>query len=81
MRRALLFCGVALWMCACVSRPAAVERKGRGVVLTDSLFEYGSCDTMRLGRLHSGEIAVSRLWIANRASRPVVISSFDRSCG
>ena len=81
MRRALFFCGIVLFAYACVSRPVAVEHPGRIVALTDSLLEYGSCDTVRLGKLHSGEIAVSRLWIANRASRPVVISSFDRSCG
>lgn len=81
MRRIAVLCGIVFFVCACVSRPAAVERKGRVIALTDSLLECGGRDTVRLGRLHSGEIAVSRLWIANRVSRPVVISSFDRSCG
>ncbi len=81
MRRALFLCGIALWTCACVSCPTAVEHRGRVVALTDSLLEFGGRDTVRLGKLYSGEIAVSRLWIANRASRAVVLVSSERSCG
>lgn len=31
--------------------------------------------------MHSGEVAVLRLWIENRASKPVAITRYDRSCG
>lgn len=81
MRRAAFWGALCLWMSACVSRPAAVEHRGRVVALTDSLLRCGGRDTVRLGRLRSGEIAVSRLWIANRASQPIAVVSFDRSCG
>lgn len=51
------------------------------VVLTDSVLRCGGSDTVRFGRLHSGEVGVSRLWFENRTSRPVVIVSVTRSCG
>lgn len=36
---------------------------------------------MRFGHLRSGEIAVMRFWIENNASRPVAVTSYDRTCG
>lgn len=50
-------------------------------MLTDSLLRHGGRDTVRFGRLHSGEVAVSRLWFENGTSQPVVFASVVRSCG
>ena len=67
---------------ACTSRrPVSVAPGGRVVVLTDSLLRCGGRDTVRFGRLRSGEAAVSRLWFENRTSEPVVFASVVRSCG
>ncbi len=87
-RSAILF--VALFCAACGSRfgsagsaaPAAgAEPRGRIIVLSDSLLSAGGCDTVRFGRLHSGEIAVARFRFENRCSRPLVLLSYERSCG
>ena len=66
---------------ACGTRPQATERKGRIIALTDSMLVAGGTDTVRFGRLGSGEIAQLRLWLANDASRPVAVASYRRSCG
>ncbi|MDE6876922.1 MAG: DUF1573 domain-containing protein [Alistipes sp.] len=78
-RAAILVC--FLLAAACTSRRASVVSPRRTVVLTDSVLRCGGSDTVRSGRLHSGEVGVSRLWFENRTSRPVVIVSVTRSCG
>lgn len=74
----LLVCTMAA---ACASRPAPSEHKGRSILVTDSLLDAGGTDTVRFGRLRSGEIAVLQLWLKNGAARPVAVASYDRICG
>ena len=81
MVRALVILVPALLTAACGTRPQTTERKGRIIALTDSILTAGGTDTVRFGRLGSGEIAVLRLWLANDASRPVAVASYRRSCG
>ena len=81
MFRALVILVPALLTAACGTRPQTTERKGRIIALTDSILTAGGTDTVRFGRLGSGEIAVLRLWLANDASRPVAVASYRRSCG
>ena len=56
------------------ARQVKTERKGRIITLTDTILDTGGTDTVRFGRLHSGEIAQLRLWLANETSGPVVIA-------
>ena len=79
MFRALVILVPAVLTAACGTRPQATERKGRIITLTDSILTTGGTDTVRFGRLGSGEIAQLRL--ANDASRPVAVTSYRRSCG
>lgn len=72
---AALFCG------ACGSGAVSVAPAGRVFVLTDSLLRAGGRDTLRLGRLRSGEIAVSRFRFENRSSQPLILVSYERTCG
>lgn len=81
MTRVLVILALAALTAACGTRPRAVERKGRIISLTDSILTTGGTDTVRFGRLHSGEIAQLRLWLANETSGPVVIAKYGRSCG
>ena len=81
MFRALVILVPAVLTAACGIRPQAPERKGRIITLTDSSLTTGGTDTVRFGRLGSGEIAQLRLWLANDASRPVAVTSYRRSCG
>ncbi len=81
MPRTLVILALAALTAACGSQPRAVERKGRIISLTDSILTTGGTDTVRFGHLGSGEIAVLRLWLANDASRPVAITSYQRNCG
>lgn len=66
---------------ACGNRTPATEHKGPTIALTDSTFTLGGTDTVRFGRMRSGEIAVQRLWIENRSPRPTAIVSYETSCG
>ena len=81
MTRTLAILVLAALAAGCGTRPRAVERKGRIISLTDSILTTGGTDTVRFGRLGSGEIAVLRLWLANDANRPVAVASYRRSCG
>lgn len=80
MLRSVIFVSLLL-SAACSSRPASVAPKGRTVVLTDSVLRCGGRDTVRFGRLHSGEVVISRLWLENKTAQPVVMVSVARSCG
>ena len=81
MFRALVILVPALLTAACGTRPQTTERKGRIIALTDSILTAGGTDTVRFGRLGSGEIAQLRIWLANDASHPVAVASYRRSCG
>ena len=81
MPRVCLLLLLAASLAACGARQVKTERKGRIISLTDSILTTGGTDTVRFGRLGSGEIAVLRLWLANDASRPVAVASYRRSCG
>ena len=81
MFRALAILVPALLTAACGTRPQTTERKGRIIALTDSILTAGGTDTVRFGRLGSGEIAQLRIWLANDASRPVAVASYRRGCG
>ena len=73
---------LALSLAACGNNaPAVREYKGPIIALTDATLDAGGTDTVRFGRLRSGEIAVQRILIENRASRPTAITSYDTSCG
>ena len=81
MLRVCLLLLLAAALAACGARQVKTERKGRIITLTDTILDTGGTDTVRFGRLGSGEIAVLRLWLANDASRPMAIASYRRSCG
>ena len=81
MLRVCLLLLLAAALAACGARQVKTERKGRIITLTDTILDTGGTDTVRFGRLGSGEIAVLRLWLANDASRPMAVASYRRSCG
>lgn len=81
MFRVLSIMACIALVASCGSQPATRERKGRIITLTDEILAAGGTDTVRFGRMRSGEIAVLRLWLANEASKPVAVVSYDRSCG
>ena len=81
MLRVCLLLLLAAALAACGARQVKTERKGRIITLTDTILDTGGTDTVRFGRLGSGEIAQLRIWLANDASRPVAVASYRRSCG
>ncbi len=65
----------------CGAPRTAPERKGRTIVITDFVAAQGGTDTVRFGRMHSGEIGRLPLWIENASGRAAAILSYERSCG
>ena len=57
MLRVCLLLLLAASLAACGARQVKTERKGRIITLTDKILDTGGTDTVRFGRLHSGEIA------------------------
>lgn len=83
MLRALLVAATAL-LAACGHRPrhaAPVRIPDRIVLLADTIDSTRSADTLRFGRLGSGEIAVARFALHNATPRPLRIVAVERSCG
>ena len=70
MTRMLAILALAALAVGCGTSPRAVERKGRIISLTDSILTTGGTDTVRFGRLGSGEIAVLRLDGAGHRREP-----------
>lgn len=68
-------------LAACGARQPKSERKGQIITLTDTILDTGGTDTVRFGRLRSGEIAQLRLWLANETTGTALIAKYDRSCG
>lgn len=84
MFRLLLIPACAL-LVACGGSPhkAAANYPATGsiIALSDTTLRVGSTDTVRFGRMHSGEIAVKQLRLRNDSSKPIVILTYRRSCG
>ena len=63
------------------SAPRTVEHRGQLIEITDSTLHFGTTpDTLRFGRLHSGEIAVKRITLHNSTDEPVVILRHETTC-
>lgn len=54
---------------------------GQIIAISDTIPDAGGTDTVRFGRMRSGEIAVKPLLLHNRTQRPLAISAYARSCG
>lgn len=81
MRAATLVLLLAATLASCGGQTPRKEHKGRSIVLDGPFFNEGATDTIRFGRLGSGEIAVLRFWIENAAEQPAAITSYSRSRG
>lgn len=54
---------------------------GKVVVITDSLLLQRATDTLRLGRMHTGEQLSYRFWLHNQTSSPQVVLGHEITCG
>lgn len=79
VRATVLIATLLLW--ACGAPAPKTEHKGQTITLTDTILSTGGTDTIRFGRLHSGEIARLELQLTNDASRATAITAYERTCG
>ncbi len=77
----VLVCLMAVCLAACATKPRPVAQKGQIIAITDSILACGGSDTIRLGSLHSGEIAVVQFALRNETARPFVMLDYGRNCG
>jgi hypothetical protein len=54
---------------------------GQIIVLCDQMSETNQSDTVRFGRLHEGEQGVLPLVFHNKTPRPILIRTYERTCG
>lgn len=81
MRRPAALLAVLL-LCGCgAPQPRRVPTAGIPLVVTDSVLSAGGSDTLRLGRLHEGEILFRDLRLVNASSAPLLLADYRRSCG
>ena len=74
---------VLLTAAACSQRPANTAATGNStqvIAVTDSVLRFGASDTLRLGRLHSGEQAVRSFALRNDTPTPIVIINHSTTC-
>lgn len=69
----------ALVMGACTHSAPAYT--GRLLPITDSVLCNGRNDTLRLGRMYAGQTATATVTLRNDTAAPVVIESYDTTCG
>lgn len=81
MRRLGAILAFAVLLAACTSRQQPTTHKGRIISVTDFSLSTGGTDTVRFGHMRSGEIVQQRLRLANNTDHPLVITSYDRTCG
>ncbi len=74
----------ALTLIGCRPRTATpsvpTPQAGHEVALTDSTLHAGQSDTLRFGRMYSGERAVKHFYVKNDSSRPFVMTHHELTC-
>lgn len=56
------------------------KQTGRIIEITDTTLAAGGSDTVRFGRLHSGETGVKRFRLRNSSSQTLVVARYEVSC-
>ena len=80
MRAATFVLLLAATLASCGRQTPRKEHKGRSIVLDGPFFDKGATDTIRFGKLGSGEIAVLRLWIDKAPERPAESTPYTTRC-
>ncbi|WP_300108731.1 DUF1573 domain-containing protein [uncultured Alistipes sp.] len=68
-----------LLIVGCQSRESTVF-SGQTIEISDTTLTAGCSDTVRFGRLHSGELGVKHLHLRNASSQTLVITRHEVSC-
>ena len=79
----LLLCALMLSSCHAVKQKSEVSKEpiGRVLVINDSLLLNGGSDTLRLGKLHSGEEIDFSYNLKNVSSSNLVVLYHEITCG
>lgn len=66
---------------AASAQPPAKIRHIQTIGITGEALAAGISDTLRLGKMHSGEVAVKSVALRNDTDKPFVIVRHENSCG
>ena len=64
----------------CQSRRTSSVQSGPTLEISDETLTEGTSDTIRFGRLHSGEKGIKRFRLQNTSSRTWVVARYEVSC-
>ena len=64
----------------CQSRRTSSVQSGPTLEISDETLTEGTSDTIRFGRLHSGETGIKRFRLQNTSSRTWVVTRYEVSC-
>ena len=64
----------------CQSRRTSSVQSGPTLEISDETLTEGTSDTIRFGRLHSGETGIKRFRLQNTSSRTWVVARYEVSC-
>ena len=77
----LIFCILLVTLViGCQSRRTSSVQSGPTLEISDETLTEGTSDTIRFGRLHSGETGIKRFRLQNTSSRILVVALFDLLC-
>lgn len=89
MGRLWVYIAIALLITACGGRanksadslPMVASINHQSVVIDNAAIEQGISDTLRFGKMRSGEVIAKTLRIENNCDRPIVLLRHTTSCG
>ena len=82
MRKAVTIAIAMLCAVACRMADTGSRTAVQSIALTDSLLAAGGIsDTLKMGRLHAGEVALKSFALQNLTQTPLVIIRYENSCG
>lgn len=64
----------------CRSNKSVVKESGHIISISDSTLLYGGADTIKFGKMQSGEAIRKQLWIKNVSSKNIVLNAYHTTC-
>lgn len=83
MRIAGIIAALSMLVAASCSQRTGNMRQAdnmRTIAITDSVLANGASDTLRLGNIYSGEVAVQKFAFINKSSAPIVLIRHETTC-
>lgn len=82
MRIVGVIAGIVALLVGCTQpTPKPQSEGGQPIVITSEALVKGGSDTIRLGRMHEGEILAYALQLVNQSPNHTLLRDYERTCG